>query len=102
MVVSRNNDVGLEHSRSDTKLLSHLHRELLRVRVTDERLAELYGRADGCSGGRGGSVHLTAPEVGMIATSAILGEMTAVAVGAALSCLLYTSDAADEEDSVDL
>jgi pyruvate dehydrogenase E1 component alpha subunit len=47
--------------------------------------AELYGRADGCSGGRGGSVHLTAPEQGLIATSAILGEMTAVAVGAALS-----------------
>jgi len=50
-----------------------------------ELAAELYGRADGCSGGRGGSVHLTAPEHGMIATSAILGEMTAVAIGAALS-----------------
>src|SRR5262249_57081756 len=47
--------------------------------------AELYGRADGCSGGRGGSVHLTARDQGMIATSAILGEMTAVAVGAALA-----------------
>jgi TPP-dependent pyruvate/acetoin dehydrogenase alpha subunit len=47
--------------------------------------AELYGRADGCSGGRGGSVHLTARDHGMIATSAILGEMTAVAVGAALA-----------------
>jgi TPP-dependent pyruvate/acetoin dehydrogenase alpha subunit len=149
MVVSTNNQVGLEHSRSDTKLLSHLHRELLRVRVTEERLAEryreqemrtpahfgtgqeavavgicqalrrddvvfshhrchnhylakgggiyelaaeLYGRADGCSGGRGGSVHLTAPEVGMIATSAILGEMTAVAVGAALSFQMDRSD----------
>ena len=42
--------------------------------------AELYGRADGCSGGRGGSVHLTARDMGFIATSAILGEMTAVAV----------------------
>src|SRR6185295_764282 len=47
--------------------------------------AELYGRADGCSGGRGGSVHLTAPDKGFIATSAILGESTAAAVGAALS-----------------
>lgn len=47
--------------------------------------AELYGRADGCSGGRGGSVHLTAPDKGFVATSAILGEMTAVAVGAALA-----------------
>ena len=57
-----------------------------------ELAAELYGRADGCSGGRGGSVHLTSPENGLIATSAILGEMTAVAVGAALS---FKMDALD-------
>lgn len=50
-----------------------------------ELAAELYGRVDGCSGGRGGSVHLTSLEHGMIATSAILGETTAVAVGAALA-----------------
>jgi pyruvate dehydrogenase E1 component alpha subunit len=47
--------------------------------------AELYGRSDGCSGGRGGSVHLTSPEHAFIATSALLGEMVAVAVGAALA-----------------
>src|SRR5262249_39786630 len=41
--------------------------------------AELYGRADGCS------AHLTGSDQGMIATSAILGETTAVAVGAALA-----------------
>lgn len=54
--------------------------------------AELYGRADGCSGGRGGSVHLTAPEYGMIATSAILGEMSGVAVGAALALQMDKKD----------
>lgn len=47
--------------------------------------AELYGRADGCSGGRGGSVHLTDQSVGFLATSAIVGQMVAVAVGNALS-----------------
>jgi TPP-dependent pyruvate/acetoin dehydrogenase alpha subunit len=47
--------------------------------------AELYGRADGCSGGRGGSVHLTARDVGFVASSAVLGETVAVAVGAALA-----------------
>ena len=45
--------------------------------------AELYGRVDGCCKGRGGSVHLNAPEVGMIASSAILGETIATAVGSA-------------------
>ena len=54
--------------------------------------AELYGRADGCAGGRGGSVHLTAIDKGFIATSAILGETVAAAVGAALSFHMDKSD----------
>jgi len=45
--------------------------------------AELYGRVDGCCKGRGGSVHLNAPDVGLIASSAILGETIATAVGSA-------------------
>jgi pyruvate dehydrogenase E1 component alpha subunit len=47
--------------------------------------AELYGRESGCSRGRGGSVHLTAREVNVIATSAILGQTVAVAAGSALA-----------------
>ena len=81
--------------RSDDVVFSH-HRchnhYLAKGGGIYELAAELYGRADGCSGGRGGSVHLTAPEHGMIATSAILGEMTAVAVGAALSFQMDKSD----------
>ena len=50
-----------------------------------ELAAELYGRADGCSGGLGGSVHITASDVGFIASSAILGVTTACAVGSALA-----------------
>lgn len=48
-------------------------------------VSELYGKADGCSGGRGGSVHLTAPEVGYVCSSAILGQTIPVAVGSALA-----------------
>lgn len=47
--------------------------------------AELYGRDGGCSGGRGGSVHLTAREHGFIASSAILGQSIALATGSALA-----------------
>ena len=47
--------------------------------------AELLGRETGCSGGRGGSVHLTAKEIGFIASSAILGQTIPVAVGSALA-----------------
>lgn len=47
--------------------------------------AELYGRETGCARGRGGSVHLTARDQGFIASSAILGQTIATAVGSALA-----------------
>lgn len=48
-------------------------------------VAELYGRETGCARGRGGSVHLNDASVGMVASSAILGQTMAVAVGSALA-----------------
>jgi 2-oxoisovalerate dehydrogenase E1 component len=47
--------------------------------------AELYGRVDGCSRGRGGSMHLFAPEVGMMGTSGIVGPCVLQATGAGYS-----------------
>jgi TPP-dependent pyruvate/acetoin dehydrogenase alpha subunit len=47
--------------------------------------AELYGRVDGCAGGRGGSVHLTDREQGFIISSAILAQTIPVATGSALA-----------------
>ena len=48
-------------------------------------VAELYGREDGCSRGRGGSVHLTDRSVGLMGSSPILGQGAALAVGSALA-----------------
>ncbi len=48
-------------------------------------VGELYGREIGCARGRGGSVHLNAPEVGVMASAAIMGETIAVAVGSAMA-----------------
>lgn len=50
--------------------------------------AELYGKATGCCGGKGGSMHLTAPEVGMLGASAIVGGTIPLAVGYALAATL--------------
>ena len=50
-----------------------------------ELLAELYGRETGCSRGRGGSMHLFAPEVGMMGTSGIVGPCMLQATGAGYS-----------------
>src|ERR1700688_4489936 len=48
-------------------------------------IAELYGRATGCSRGRGGSMHLFAPEVGLMGTSGIVGPCILQAAGAGYS-----------------
>src|SRR6266566_3506320 len=50
-----------------------------------ELMAELFGRATGCSQGRGGSMHLFAPEVGMMGTSGIVGPCILQAAGAGYS-----------------
>jgi TPP-dependent pyruvate/acetoin dehydrogenase alpha subunit len=44
---------------------------------------ELYGLPSGCSGGVGGSMHLSAPEVGLVGSSAVLGGGVPIAVGLA-------------------
>jgi TPP-dependent pyruvate/acetoin dehydrogenase alpha subunit len=46
-----------------------------------EMLAELYGKATGCTHGKGGSMHLISPEAGMIGASAVVGTTIANAVG---------------------
>ena len=54
--------------------------------------AELYGRATGCCGGKGGSMHLTAPEVGMLGASAIVAGSVPLALGSALAAKMAGSD----------
>ena len=55
-------------------------------------IAELYGRAIGCSHGRGGSMHLFSPEVGMMGTSGIVGPCILQAAGAGYSFKLLKTD----------
>lgn len=54
-------------------------------------VAELLGRANGCSRGRGGSMHLFSPEVGMMGTSGIVGPCILQAAGAGYSAKLLDS-----------
>lgn len=48
-------------------------------------LLEIYGKADGCVGGRGGSMHLMDTSVGMEASVPIVGSSIPLAVGQALA-----------------
>ncbi|MBI2805674.1 MAG: dehydrogenase E1 component subunit alpha/beta [Planctomycetes bacterium] len=69
------------------------HGHALAKGVSAEQLiAELYGRATGCSRGRGGSMHLFAPEVGMMGTSGIVGPCILQAAGAGYSFRLLKRD----------
>jgi TPP-dependent pyruvate/acetoin dehydrogenase alpha subunit len=55
-------------------------------------IAELAGRADGVSGGRGGSAFFSAPEWGFLGENAIIGAQAPIAVGAALAARHDGSD----------
>jgi acetoin:2,6-dichlorophenolindophenol oxidoreductase subunit alpha len=50
-----------------------------------EMVAEIYGREAGCSRGRGGSMHLIAPETGMLGAAPIVAGTISLAMGAALA-----------------
>ncbi len=56
-----------------------------------EVIAELFGRSTGCSGGRGGSMHLFKPEVGLMGTSGIVGPCILQAAGAGYAFKLLRS-----------
>jgi 2-oxoisovalerate dehydrogenase E1 component len=57
-----------------------------------ELAAELFGRATGCSGGRGGSMHLFKPEVGLLGTSGIVGPSITLATGGGYGFTIQRKD----------
>src|SRR6185436_155726 len=57
-----------------------------------EVMAELFGKATGVSKGRGGSMHLFVPEVGLMGTTGIVGPNILQATGAGYSFQLMKTD----------
>jgi TPP-dependent pyruvate/acetoin dehydrogenase alpha subunit len=51
-------------------------------------VAEMYGKATGCTGGKGGSMHLISTEAGMMGASAVVGTTIANAIGCAYALRL--------------
>lgn len=58
---------------------------LAKTGETDQFFAEMYGKVTGMAKGKAGSMHLTAPQSGLICTSAIVGTTIPVAIGAAFA-----------------
>jgi len=55
-------------------------------------IAEIYGKATGCSSGRGGSMHLIDKAVGFMGSTSIVGSTIPLAVGLGLSIELHKTD----------
>ena len=81
--------VGVCHALQHTDRVFSTHRCHAHYLAMDGNLnamlAEIYGKAAGCIGGRGGSMHLNDPAKGMIASVPIVASSIPLAVGAALS-----------------
>jgi pyruvate dehydrogenase E1 component alpha subunit len=92
--------------RKDDRMLSHHrgHGHALAKGVDPARLmAELFGRVDGVSGGKGGSMHATDTSCGFLGSLAVVGSSIPLAVGVALAlaragddslCAVYFGDGA--------
>ena len=78
----------------DTVFSTHRgHGHALSKGVTPrELISEILGRATGCSGGRGGSMHLFKPEVGFMGSSGIVGPCISLAAGGAYTAKLLKLD----------
>src|SRR5215211_3033500 len=91
--------VGATRAMRDSDYLLSTYREhgqaLARGTSADACLAELFGRVDGCSGGRGGSMHLFDFERRFLGGYGIVGGNLPLAVGVALAC-----DYKETEDGV--
>lgn len=59
------------------------HHCLAKGAPPERMMAEILGRVDGWARGRGGSMHLIAPEFGVLGTNGIVGGGIPIAVGAA-------------------
>ena len=62
------------------------HGHALAMGITTRALmAEMMGKASGCCGGKGGSMHMTDASKGLLGANAIIGAGIPIAVGAALT-----------------
>jgi TPP-dependent pyruvate/acetoin dehydrogenase alpha subunit len=79
--------VGMCGDLRDTDAVVSTHRGhhhcLAKGAAPDRLMAELLGRTTGYTRGRGGSMHVSVPEIGLIGTNGIVGGGLPIATGAA-------------------
>lgn len=84
--------VGVSLSLTDDDAIASNHRghahTLAKGADFGRTMAEIFGRADGYCGGKGGSMHIGVKEVGVLGTNGIVGAGIGIATGAALASKL--------------
>ena len=81
----RNTDIVCSSHRSH-------HHAIAKGLTPRSIMAELYGKATGCLGGRGGHMHLADFSIGLYGSNGIVGGGLGIALGAALGADLQASD----------
>jgi len=81
--------VGVARALGPDDVVSGTHRShhhaLAKGLTPREVMAELFGKADGCAGGRGGSMHLVDASRHFLGSNGIVGAGLGLAMGAALA-----------------
>ncbi len=88
---------GVCHHLRVSDLLTSTHRghghTLAKGADTTRMMCELFGRAGGCNGGKGGSMHIADFSVGMLGANGVVAAGLPIAVGAAHALKLRGSSA---------
>lgn len=69
------------------------HHALAKGVPLNSAMAELFGRATGCCGGKGGSMHIADFSVGMLGANGVVGASVVIAAGIAQALRYNKSDA---------
>lgn len=88
--------VGAVRALAPTDIVASPHRPhhhaLAKGMTPRVAMAELWGRATGCAGGRGGTMHLNDFSLGYFGSNGIVGASLGLAMGAALAAKLRRTD----------
>jgi TPP-dependent pyruvate/acetoin dehydrogenase alpha subunit len=68
------------------------HHALAKGMTANVVMAELWGRATGCAGGRGGTMHLNDFDLGYYGSNGIVGASLGIAMGAALAAKMRRTE----------
>lgn len=88
--------VGMLYDVRGTDLMASTHRpaghDLAKGMSLESMMCEMFGKANGCCGGKGGAMHTGDISVGAVPANAIVGSNIPISVGMAFACRMRHTD----------